>query len=104
MKITPRNDYVLVEILSPADKSAGGILFVETTKNKPIFRPAKILGIGGLVNATKERVPPGATERDRNLLKVGGIVIVNSIAAVGVDPQNEAIKLLHEEDVVANVE
>jgi co-chaperonin GroES (HSP10) len=104
MKIIPRNDYVLVEILSVADKSAGGVLLPETTKDKRIFKPAKILGIGGLVNATKERIPPGATDRDRNLLAVGSIVLVNGMAAASVDPQNEAIKLLHEEDVVANVE
>lgn len=103
MKITPRNDYVLVELLSAADKSAGGILLPETAKNKQVFKPAKVLGIGGLVNSTKKLVPPGPAERDRNLLAVGSIVLVNSMAAASVDPENDAIKLLHEEDVVANV-
>lgn len=104
MKITPRNDFVLVELLAKATKTPGGILLPESTKDKKVYKIAKVLAIGGLVNSLKERVPSGPNERDKNVLMVGSMVLVHDMASVSVDPNNDAIKLLREEDVVANVE
>jgi co-chaperonin GroES (HSP10) len=103
MKILPRNDFVLVEFLTPASKSAGGVLLPDSAKDKKLFKPAKVLALGAFVNAPREK-DASIVDHKNNQLKVGSIVLVNSMASVGVDPQNDDIKMIRQDDVVANVE
>lgn len=104
MKITPRNDFVLIEMIAPPSKSAGGILLAENTKDKGVFKRAKILALGPKANFLKEEeVTLDSAKRAQNELTVGSVVLVNTMTSFVVDPNNESLKMIRAEDIVANV-
>lgn len=102
MKITPRNDFVLIEMIAPPAKSAGGILLTESSKDKGVFKQAKILALGPKANfvKTEEFSLDGVKQ---NELRIGSTVLVNTMTSFIVDPSNESVKMIRAEDIVANV-
>ena len=92
MAIKPLDDRIVIRSLEAEEKTAGGILLPDTTKEKP--QKAKVLAVGkGRLTDEGKRIPLD--------VKVGDTVLFGKYAGTEVKWNGEDLKILRESEVLA---
>lgn len=93
--IRPLNDKVLIERAKAEDKTKGGIILPDSSKEKP--KEGKVVAVGqGRINDKGERLPFQVKKNDRVLFK--------SYAGTDVKIDGKDYILMSEEEILAVVE
>ncbi|MCC6574305.1 MAG: co-chaperone GroES [Planctomycetes bacterium] len=94
-KVRPLNDKILIERSKADDKTKGGIILPETSKEKP--KEGVVISVGdGRITEHGERIPFQVKKGDR--------VIFKSYAGNDVKLDGKDYILMSEEDVLAVIE
>ena len=95
MKVVPLNDKIVVKRLEADAKTAGGIVFPDSAKEKP--KQGKVLSLGD-----GKRLETGG--RAPMLVKEGDRVLFSSYAGNEVTIDGEEYLIMTEDDILAVVE
>ncbi len=92
MRVEPLGDKVVVKRLEPEEKTPGGILLPDSSRDKPA--QGRVLSVGdGRMLPNGERVPHQVSEGDR--------VVFSRYAGTEVIVDNEEVLIMGEEDILA---
>jgi chaperonin GroES len=95
MKIVPLGDKVVVKRLEAAERTAGGILLPDSSREKP--QQGKVLSVGvGKLLPSGERRTLQVSEGDR--------VLFSTYAGIPVQVDDEELFVMNEADILAVVE
>jgi len=92
MNIKPLDDRVLIEPISPEEKTKSGIILPDTTEEKP--EQGRVVAVGqGRINANGQRIPM--------TVKTGDVVIFTKYGPSEVKIDNKVYLIAKEEDILA---
>ncbi len=95
MKTKPLGEKILVKRFDAVEKTAGGIVLPDATKEKPKEGKIIDLGDGKLLNSG---------ERAKFQVKKGDRVVFTSYAGTEIDIDGEEYLLMSEDDILAIIE
>jgi chaperonin GroES len=95
MKVRPMFDKVLVQRITPEEKTKGGIIIPDTAQEKPI--EAKVIAVGQGKIGDDGKVTPLA-------LKEGDRVLIHKYAGTELKIDGQEVLMLREEDVLGLLE
>ena len=95
MKVRPMFDKVLVQRITPEEKTKGGIIIPDTAQEKPI--EAKVIAVGQGKIGDDGKVQPLA-------LKEGDRVLIHKYAGTELKIDGQEVLMLREEDVLGLLE
>jgi chaperonin GroES len=96
MKITPLNDYVLIEPIKQEEVTKGGIVIPETAREERAIK-GKVIAVGpGRMNDQGQRLPMNVKE--------GQIVLFKKYAPDEVKIDDKEYYFIREEDIIAIIE
>ena len=95
MKVKPLHDRVLVRRLEQEEKTAGGIIIPDTTKEKP--QMGEVLAIGAGARDESGKVHPLE-------VKVGDVVLFAKWGGTEVKIEGEELLVMKESDIIGIVE
>ena len=92
MKVEPIGDKVVIQRLEAEEKTSGGIVLPDSSRDKPI--QGRVLSVGdGRMLPNGDRVPHQVSEGDR--------VVFSQYAGTEVVVDNEEVLIMGEEDILA---
>ncbi len=91
MKLKPLNDRVIVEPLTPEERTPGGVILPDTAKEKPNKGRVIAAGPGKLLDDGK---------RAALSVKTGDVVWYGKYSGTEVKVSGEELKILREEDIL----
>ena len=92
MRVEPLGDKVVIKRLAPEEKTAGGIVLPDSSRDKPV--QGRVLSVGdGRMLPNGERVPHQVSEGDR--------VVFSQWAGTEVIVDNEEVLIMGEDDILA---
>ena len=95
MNLRPLHDRLIVKRLAEAEKTAGGIIIPDSSKEKPV--EGEVLAIGDGVRDTAGNVHPLA-------VKVGDKVMFGKWGGTEIKVDGEELLIMKEEDVLAIIQ
>ena len=90
MTIKPLSDRVLIEPAKAEEKTAGGIIIPDSTKEKPLKGTVKAVG-----NGTKD---------EEMVVKIGDEVLYGKYAGTEIEVDGEKFLMMKQSDILAIVE
>jgi chaperonin GroES len=95
MRVEPLGDKVVIKRLAPEEKTAGGIVLPDSSRDKPV--QGRVLSVGdGCMLPNGDRVPHQVSEGDR--------VVFSQWAGTEVVVDNEEVLIMGEDDILAVME
>ena len=95
MRVEPLGDKVVIKRLAPEEKTAGGIVLPDSSRDKPV--QGRVLSVGdGRMLPNGDRVPHQVSEGDR--------VVFSQWAGTEVVVDNEEVLIMGEDDILAVME
>ncbi len=92
MRVEPLGDKVVIKRLEPEEKTAGGIVLPDSSRDKPV--EGRVLSVGdGRMLPNGDRVPHQVSEGDR--------VVFSRWAGTEVVVDNEEVLIMGEDDILA---
>jgi len=92
MRVEPLGDKVVIKRLEPEEKTAGGIVLPDSSRDKPV--QGRVLSVGdGRMLPNGDRVPHQVSEGDR--------VVFSQWAGTEVVVDNEEVLIMSEDDILA---
>ncbi len=92
MRVEPLGDKVVIKRLAPEDKTAGGIVLPDSSRDKP--QEGRVLSVGdGRMLPSGQRVPHQVSEGDR--------VVFSQWAGTEVVVDQEELLIMGEDDILA---
>ena len=92
MRVEPLGDKVVIKRLEPEEKTAGGILLPDSSRDKPV--QGRVLSVGdGCMLPSGKRVPHQVTEGDR--------VVFSQWAGTEVIVDDATVLIMGENDILA---
>ena len=92
MRVEPLGDKVVIKRLAPEEKTAGGIVLPDSSRDKPV--QGRVLSVGdGRMLPNGDRVPHQVSEGDR--------VVFSQWAGTEVVVDNEEVLIMGEDDILA---
>ena len=95
MRVEPLGDKVVIKRLAPEEKTAGGIVLPDSSRDKPV--QGRVLSVGdGRMLPNGDRVPHQVSEGDR--------IVFSQWAGTEVVVDNEEVLIMGEDDILAVME
>ncbi len=92
MRVEPLGDKVVIKRMAPEDKTAGGIVLPDSSRDKP--QQGRVLSVGdGRMLPSGKRVPHQVSEGDR--------IVFSQWAGTEVVVDNEELLIMGEDDILA---
>ena len=92
MRVEPLGDKVVIRRLEPEEKTSGGIVLPDSSRDKP--QQGRVLSVGdGRMLPSGDRIPHQVSEGDR--------VVFSQWAGTEVIVDNEEVLIMGEDDILA---
>ncbi len=103
MKLTPLQDWVLIRIGEPRGKSTGGIIIPDSAQEEP--EEGEVLAVGGGRFVEDEDSTEKVKTKTfvKTTLTPGEHILYKKFAAREVDDDDDALRLVREEDVLGSL-